>query len=72
MVIILLLVVLESIIVLVNYFVFFPIFRMFIVAFKNSKVSYELINFSNKFMNKGIWGIDCLYSDYACGVFWNT
>ena len=61
-----------TIIALLTTFVFFPIFRMFVVAFKNSEGQYELINFSNKFMNKGIWGIDCLYSDYTCGVFWNT
>ena len=32
----------------------------------------KLVNFSDKIFNKGIWGLDCTYSDYACGVFWNT
>ena len=61
-----------SIIILVSTFVFFPIFRMFAVAFKGTEGGYEISNFSDKIFNKGIWGLDCLYSDYACGVFWNT
>ena len=61
-----------SIIILVSLFVFFPIFRMFGVAFKSTEGGYELTNFLNKFINKGIWGLDCLYSEYTCGVFWNT
>ncbi len=61
-----------SIIILVSTFVFFPIFRMFTVAFKGTEGGYEISNFSDKIFNKGIWGLDCLYSDYACGVFWNT
>ena len=61
-----------SIIILVSLFVFFPIFRMFAFAFKSSDGGYELINFSNKFMNKGIWGLDCVVSNYGCGVVWNT
>ena len=61
-----------SIIILVSTFVFFPIFRMFAVAFKGTEGGYEISNFSTKIFNKGIWGLDCLYSDYACGVFWNT
>ena len=61
-----------SIIILVSLFVFFPIFRMFSFAFKSSGGGYELINFSNKFMNKGIWGLDCVVSNYGCGVVWNT
>ena len=45
---------------------------MFTVAFKGTEGGYEISNFSDKILNKGIWGLDCLYSDYACGVFWNT
>ena len=61
-----------TIIALLTTFVFFPIFRMFVVAFKGAEGQYDFVNFSNQFMNKGIWGVDCLYSDYSCGVFWNT
>ena len=61
-----------SIIILVSTFVFFPIFRMFTVAFKGTEGGYEISNFSDKIFNKGIWGLDCVYSEYACGVFWNT
>ena len=60
------------IIILVSLFVFFPILTMFNKAFISSDGSYQLLNFSNKFVNKGIWGIDCLYSAYSCGVVWNT
>jgi hypothetical protein len=42
---------------------------MFTVAFKGTEGGYEISNFSDKIFNKGIWGLDCLYSDYACGVF---
>ena len=45
---------------------------MFGVAFKGTEGGYEISNFSDKIFNKGIWGLDCTYSDYACGVFWNT
>jgi len=60
------------IIILVSLFVFFPILTMFNKAFISPEGSYQLLNFSNKFVNKGIWGIDCLYSAYSCGVVWNT
>ena len=47
-----------SIIILVSTFVFFPIFRMFAVAFKGTEGGYEISNFSDKIFNKGIWGLD--------------
>ena len=60
------------IIILVSIFVFFPIVSMFNKAFIGAEGSYELLNFSKKFLNRGIWGLDCLYSAYGCGVVWNT
>jgi iron(III) transport system permease protein len=60
------------IIILVSIFVFFPIVSMFNKAFIGTEGSYELLNFSKKFLNRGIWGLDCLYSAYGCGVVWNT
>ena len=61
-----------SIIILVTVFVFFPIARTLSFAFKSSEGGYELINFSDKFFNKGIWGLDCIVGPYTCGVIWNT
>ena len=43
-----------SIVILVSTFVFFPIFRMFGVAFKGTECGYELRNFSDKLFNNGI------------------
>ena len=45
---------------------------MFNKAFIGAEGSYELLNFSKKFLNRGIWGLNCLYSAYGCGVVWNT
>ena len=61
-----------SIIILVTVFVFFPIARTLSFAFKSGEGGYELINFSDKFFNKGIWGLDCIVGPYTCGVIWNT
>ena len=61
-----------SIIFLVSLFVFYPIFRMFSFAFKSVEGGYELGNFFNKFLNKGVWGLECLSGNYSCGVIWNT
>ena len=60
------------IIIVVSIFVFFPIGAMFNKAFIGNEEISAISNFSNKFLNKGIWGLDCLYGPYSCGVVWNT
>jgi len=45
-------------------FVFFPIFVMLRSAFEGS--------FLTSFLDRSIWGLDCLYSSLRCGVAWNT
>ena len=58
----------STIIFLVGLFVFFPIGNMFTYAF----ISIEGSSFSSKFLNQGIWGLDCLTGVNSCGVIWNT
>jgi iron(III) transport system permease protein len=60
------------IIILVTLFVFMPIFSMLHRAFINSEGVHTLVSFSDKFINKGLWGLDCLVSNVGCGVVWNT
>jgi iron(III) transport system permease protein len=45
-------------------FVFFPIFVMLGSAFEGK--------FLASFLDRSIWGLDCLYSSLRCGVAWNT
>jgi iron(III) transport system permease protein len=45
-------------------FVFFPIFVMLASAFEGK--------FLASFLDRSIWGLDCLYSSLRCGVAWNT
>jgi iron(III) transport system permease protein len=45
-------------------FVFFPIAVMLKSAFEG--------NFLASFLDRSIWGLDCLYSSLRCGVAWNT
>jgi iron(III) transport system permease protein len=45
-------------------FVFFPIVVMLASAFEGSFVA--------SFLDRSIWGLDCLYSGLRCGVAWNT
>ena len=61
-----------SIIILVTIFIFYPILSMFDRAFLDTEGVHNLVSFSGKFINKGLWGIDCLYSELRCGVVWNT
>ena len=61
-----------SVIILVSMFVFIPILNMFDRAFINSEGVHNLVSFSDKFVNKGLWGLDCVVSNVGCGVVWNT
>ncbi|MEK9638103.1 MAG: ABC transporter permease subunit [Pelagibacteraceae bacterium] len=60
------------IIILVSLFVFMPILSMLDRAFINSEGVHNLVSFSDKFINKGLWGLDCLVANVGCGVVWNT
>jgi iron(III) transport system permease protein len=60
------------VIILVSIFVFIPILNMFDRAFISSEGVHTLASFSDKFINKGLWGLDCVFSNIGCGVVWNT
>ena len=60
------------VIILVSIFVFIPILNMFDRAFIGSEGIRTLASFSDRFINKGLWGLDCVFSNVNCGVVWNT
>jgi iron(III) transport system permease protein len=60
------------VIILVSIFVFIPILNMFDRAFIGSEGIRTLTSFSDRFINKGLWGLDCVFSNVNCGVVWNT
>ena len=60
------------VIILVSIFVFIPILNMFDRAFIGSEGIHTLASFSDRFINKGLWGLDCVFSNVNCGVVWNT
>ena len=61
-----------TVIILVSIFVFIPILNMFDRAFIGSEGIRTLASFSDRFINKGLWGLDCVFSNVNCGVVWNT
>ncbi len=60
------------VIILVSIFVFIPILNMFDRAFIGSEGIRTLASFSDRFINKSLWGLDCVFSNVNCGVVWNT
>ncbi|MGO4573788.1 ABC transporter permease [Microvirga sp. 2TAF3] len=60
------------IIALIIIFVFFPVSTILASAFGDDKGNFAPIQFVTKFMDKSIWGLDCVTSDLRCGVAWNT
>ncbi len=49
----------------ISAFVFFPLFIMLASAFEGG-------GFIASFLDRSVWGLDCLYSGLRCGVAWNT
>lgn len=60
------------VIALITVFVFFPVSTILASAFTDNNGSFAPLVFVTKFMDKSIWGLDCLTSDLRCGVAWNT
>ncbi|WP_457091655.1 ABC transporter permease [Microvirga sp. P5_D2] len=60
------------VIALIIVFVFFPVSTILASAFTDNDGSLAPLVFLTKFMDKSIWGLDCLTSDLRCGVAWNT
>ncbi len=57
---------------LVALFVFFPISKILISAVQTNDGGFAPGLFLEKFTDRSIWGLDCLYGPLRCGVAWNT
>ena len=53
-------------------FVFFPIFVMLESAFRDNAGKIAPAAFFASFLDRSVWGLDCLTSSLRCGVAWNT
>jgi iron(III) transport system permease protein len=60
------------VIALIIVFVFFPVSTILASAFADNNGNFAPLEFVAKFMDRSIWGLDCLTSDLRCGVAWNT
>jgi iron(III) transport system permease protein len=61
-----------AVIALIVVFVFFPVSTVLASAFADNSGNFAPAEFITKFLDKSIWGLDCLSSDLRCGVAWNT
>jgi iron(III) transport system permease protein len=61
-----------AVVALIMVFVFFPVSTILASAFADNSGNFAPSEFVAKFMDKSIWGLDCLTSDLRCGVAWNT
>jgi iron(III) transport system permease protein len=60
------------VIALITVFVFFPVSTILASAFADNAGNFAPLEFMTKFMDRSIWGLDCLTGDLRCGVAWNT
>lgn len=60
------------VIALIVVFVFFPVFTILASAFADNSGNFAPMEFVRKFIDKSIWGLDCLGGELRCGVAWNT
>lgn len=60
------------VIALIIVFVFFPVSTILASAFADNNGDFAPMEFVAKFMDRSIWGLDCLTSGLRCGVAWNT
>jgi len=60
------------VVALIIVFVFFPITTILASAFADNDGNFAPLEFMTKFMDRSIWGLDCLSSNLRCGVAWNT
>ncbi|WP_134499895.1 ABC transporter permease [Microvirga pakistanensis] len=61
-----------TVVALITVFVFFPVTTILASAFADNAGNFAPLEFVTKFMDRSIWGLDCLSSDLRCGVAWNT
>ncbi|MCZ8107369.1 MAG: iron ABC transporter permease [Burkholderiales bacterium] len=61
-----------TVVALVALFVFFPISKVLVSAVQTNDGAFAPALFIQKFTDRSIWGLDCLYGPLRCGVAWNT
>jgi len=57
---------------LITIFVFFPVSTILASALQDNQGRFAPGEFVDKFLDRSIWGLDCVISDLRCGVAWNT
>jgi iron(III) transport system permease protein len=57
---------------LIILFVFFPVANVLTSALRDNDGNLAPAEFVVKFLDRSIWGLDCLTSSLRCGVAWNT
>ena len=60
------------IIAMVAAFIFFPVSRILASALRDDSGIYSLGIFFEKFTDRSIWGIDCIFGALTCGAAWNS
>ena len=60
------------VVALIAVFVFFPVLSILASAFRGDAGALSHEAFTQKFLDRSIWGLDCLASQLRCGVAWNT
>lgn len=60
------------VILLVVIFIFYPIFKLFLLGFIDDQNSYSALIFIEKFTDKRIWSLACVMGTGRCGVAFNS
>ncbi|HEV2559303.1 MAG TPA: iron ABC transporter permease [Microvirga sp.] len=60
------------IVALIATFVFYPVLTILASAFQDNAGRFAPGDFTSKFFDRSIWGLDCIVGDQRCGVAWNT
>jgi iron(III) transport system permease protein len=61
-----------GIIALVAVFVFFPVLNILTSAVRDGDGGFAPGAFVLRFVDRKIWGLECLVGAYSCGVAWNS
>jgi iron(III) transport system permease protein len=57
---------------LVALFVFFPIAMVLASAVEDNSGHFAPAEFLAAFLDRSVWGLDCVHSELQCGVAWNS
>ena len=60
------------VVALVSVFILLPILQVLAQAFRTDDGLLSVSVFAGKFVDRKIWGLDCLYSTVGCGAAWNS